>query len=327
MTIPWLAGLGAGLSELSGTTLDEKRRLRALQQAAAQFDAEQQIAQSTLGETRRHNTSMEALAAAEQADSRASTADLRKRQRVQTFSESAGRGGVNYLNPERAFESFNPPKADMFAVPGFGALSALEGVRGRVAEQTFVSGLEPTAQQLHRENRAVGFVPGSESIGGAIMENRNFSPFSNSSWRMGTTMADQEAMEFRSAMDDIQKAGDMAHQQGVREATEIQKLTDMNAIGRAAQTARENSMKQRALAWSQRLTNLYPNRAHLYTVEALLGQMTGSNPLSFPSQNNPQTGGNPLIPGGPSRPAAPAPPPQQSGNPLIQPSRRNPLIP
>jgi hypothetical protein len=181
------------------------------------------------------------------------------------------------------------------------------------------------SQQLHRENRATGFIPGSEQFGGAVLENRTFSPYSNSSWRMGTTQADQEAREYKDAMDDIRMEGDSAHLQAMRNATEIQKLTDLEQINKLAGDARETARRQKALAWSMRLANNYPNRAHLYTVEALLGQMVSSDPSSFPRQNQPAGGANPLIQGSTPAPAPRPQAPPAQGNPLIKPTG-NPLI-
>lgn len=320
MSAPWISGLGAALSDLGGNTLDEKRRLRALQQAQAQFEAEQGmqreqlgVQREQLGETRRHNSALEALKNSELQNQAASTEALRRRQNIDSFQQGAAGGGLNWLNPEAAYDRMNAQPEASLDMPAVGqALNAFS----QASQRQFMGNIESTASTLSNQNRSQGFVPGSELYGGAILENKSFSPYSGSQWSAGLRAADQEAMEFRNAQDDIRLAGDSAHLQGTREATEIQKLTDLTLINAAAQAARDKAQRDRAVTWSTRLRSIYPRNAHLYTVEALLGQMVAS-----PSQPTlpVQQGSNPLIPGGGSvqQQGAPSPRPP-SGNPLIR---------
>lgn len=302
MTVPWLSGLGAALSEGAQGGMEERRRLRALQQAQAQFELEQ----GQFEESKRHNAALEALQQTQLTDARASTEALRRRQDVDTFRAGAAGGGVNYLDPQRAYDYFHPsPTPDQGGTMGGVQATALDAFNQDGRDQ-YLGGMDKFAQQLSRENRSAGLVPDSDQFGGAVLENRSWNPYS--AWGIGGGgQANQEGQDARSAQDDIRQGGDTAQQTALREATEIQKLTDMSVVNARAESARKSAQLERARFWSRWLTSRYPQKAHLYSIEALLGQAEGPAPATGVQPPQGQPGSNRFMPGVQQQGQSPAP--------------------
>ena len=327
MTMPWLEGIGAGLSELSGATLDEKRRLRALQQAQAQFDAQQGFQEKQFGENARHNAAMEAFQTAEMQGAQNDRERLRDRQDLDVFRSSAAQAGVNYLDPQQAFLNTKQAPPEMGA-QGIGDLSPAINALRQGSMASWQKNIDPTAQRLAGQNVAQGFIPGSESVGGAVLENKQYNPYSmfGAGMRGEQNTEALESQEFRAAKDDVQKAfydtySRIMQSKGLLENIQPDQLEALRANAGAQA---ERAMRSAAQSWSTRLMSQYPRSATRYSVEMLMG--LAEAPGAPAPQTPTQSGGNRFLQGQPpvQTPAAPAAP--QVTPPAAAP-RRNRLIP
>lgn len=317
MANPALSGIGAFLSQLGGDTMDwrQRQKVMAMQQAQQNTQNEHNAAllalqKANLGETQRSNQAGEADREA-----------LRLGQDVRTFSESAGRGGINYLDPKRAFMANQPTPQTQVSDMGIQGSNVMDALN-QASRTAMMGSIDPLAKTLSKENRASGFIPGSESIGGATLENKTYNPYTDNSWRPGMATASNESTDWRAAMDDIQKAGDAAATREKDLATNIDKWTDMSQITQRAEAAKAKEMKNRATSWAKYLSAMYPGSRMRYTPEALLNTETSLGTQTPSSQ--PSSGGNRLIPGGAATP--PTPQSVQHAAPPTMPTTRNRLI-
>lgn len=320
MTIPWLAGLGAALQTGGQDTLEEKQRLRALARQQAQFEAQQASQAAALGEQSRHNAAMEALQRGEQDLNRTNLDRLRYRQEVDDFSQSAGRAGINYLNPRAAYANSQQAPAEL-GYSGVPDMSPAINALRQANTQSWQKNLDATSNRLRAGNIGVGIVPGSEGVGGVAVENRQFNPYSG--YPAGLREQSNYSLDFSRAQDDIRLQGESAASSEQKTATEIEQITDMSIVAGRMEKAREAARRRAAQTWSAMLSNIYPDRAHILSPEALMGQAV-SPPApaqtGAPTTQQPTGGGNPFIQGGAP---APAPRPQVQprpvgGNPFIR---------
>lgn len=336
MAESWLSGLGAGLSQFGLDATDLIQRRRAQAQSQAQFEATQKFQKDNLDEATRHNQAMEALGIASQRAEAENAARLRTRQEIQDFQTAAAGGGVNYLDPQRAYQASKqlptenlPGNRGNMASPGIdvGQVNTAMNSLNAASMKNWQSQIDPTAQRLAQGNVATGMIPGSEAIGGAILENRTFNPYAQygANIRASGNEADREGLDYRSARDDIEAAGKNAYESVRNMATEIEKIRDTQQVEARANAAREAARRATATSWNRQLAQRYPQKAHLYTIEMLLGLPQGAPAASVPTQTS--AGGNPFL--GTTPP--PQPQPQQQGvpspRPPVTPPGRNPFIP
>lgn len=334
-----LAGLGGGLTQLGQYQENEKRMKRQAEQFAAQQalqEASQRIAQAGVDESTRHNQALESSAAANLEYTQGRDKQLDRQRRVKEFGDAATNTGVGFLNPEQAYDVFNPPQPEVPSILDE-VLGPMAARRQEGQTKAFMGHVGDATKQADELNLPQYPIEGSESYGGATAKGHPFSPYSaiSANTRADAARESRFPTAYNNAVKAIQKARQDVYQR-MQAAVGLTRYNEKELASMAERNRAEADILGRRTAMAELigLRRAYPALMEGMTVEQLLGdaRAQGADPGSG-------LGEPPLIPFPPAGGAQAQPAPVGRPNPLLPsgapstgqgqppPKRPNPLLP
>lgn len=325
-------GLAGGLGGLASGLQDRYRMQQQMAEAAEakrRWEEQMGLQQDQFEETRRGNTADEqwrkAQAAEEARRFQISTDMTRQAQQNQQFNMGVqemrlgGAGaGVNYLNPRRAYQvsQMEGMPMPLGASGGMGAPAVQQGTMGKI-----MSGIDPLARKLTAGNQGTGMLPGSEILGGAVLENRQFNPYSGSGGG-GGGKAGALSLAVTRLSNAARQGAENVRKLTMSQLAQITNQFDQNAVAGAqakAEQAYQAELKKRSIANAMTIAQDFgiPFEAaqQYFTLQGEAGGGGGGfNWPMPPSRGGQAPGQSPQTPAPQAAPSAfPMPPARTSG--------------